>query len=98
MKALNELPNPIENLLDLGSGPSVRIALALRNQAKNIFFSDYAKANNEATVDWINKKPGYNWDMHCNYIAKSEGSSKTSEQIQSEARVKVQAVLEVNIW
>ncbi|VDM71157.1 unnamed protein product [Strongylus vulgaris] len=53
---LYRLPRHIRTVLDLGAGPTVYLPVALRNQAQEIYTSDYAQANRNALVNWIEGK------------------------------------------
>jgi hypothetical protein len=39
---LYRLPQEFENVLDLGAGPTVYTAIAMRNRVKNFYTSDYS--------------------------------------------------------
>ncbi|KAE9546608.1 hypothetical protein FO519_010180 [Halicephalobus sp. NKZ332] len=43
---VNNLPNEIEDFLELGAGPTTYIPVAVRNRVKNIYTSDYAEVIN----------------------------------------------------
>ncbi|VDK50461.1 unnamed protein product [Cylicostephanus goldi] len=50
---LYRLPRNIRTVLDLGAGPTVYLPIALRNQAQELYTSDYAPANREFLKKWI---------------------------------------------
>uniref|UniRef100_A0A0K0E8A2 Methyltransferase-like protein n=1 Tax=Strongyloides stercoralis TaxID=6248 RepID=A0A0K0E8A2_STRER len=93
------LPNEIENVLDLGAGPTVYIPIILRNRCKNIFTSDYAKINREELKKWIvNDKKSFDWSNVCNWIASIEAVCEKPEEMQNNARKRMRGVLEVNVY
>uniref|UniRef100_A0A0N4Z9A8 NNMT/PNMT/TEMT family protein n=1 Tax=Parastrongyloides trichosuri TaxID=131310 RepID=A0A0N4Z9A8_PARTI len=96
---LYRLPPHIENALDLGAGPTVYVPIAMRNRVQNIFTSDYAKANREELVRWITKdKNSFNWSNVCEWISSIEANLESFEKMQDDARDKIRAVLEVNVF
>uniref|UniRef100_A0A7E4W558 NNMT/PNMT/TEMT family protein n=1 Tax=Panagrellus redivivus TaxID=6233 RepID=A0A7E4W558_PANRE len=94
---LYRLPNSIENVLDLGAGPTVYIPIAMRNRAQNIFTSDYAEANRKTLQSWIENKSDFDWGNVCKWILNIEASTETPEKMQADARSKMRGILEVNV-
>jgi hypothetical protein len=43
---LYRIPQQIENVLDLGAGPTVYIPIAMRNRVTNFYTSDYSQVSN----------------------------------------------------
>ncbi|KHJ83923.1 NNMT/PNMT/TEMT family protein [Oesophagostomum dentatum] len=62
---LYRLPRPIRTVLDLGAGPTVYIPIALRNQALQIFTSDYAQVNRDVLQSWIEDRWVVQKDTKC---------------------------------
>uniref|UniRef100_A0A0K0FC46 Uncharacterized methyltransferase (inferred by orthology to a C. elegans protein) n=1 Tax=Strongyloides venezuelensis TaxID=75913 RepID=A0A0K0FC46_STRVS len=93
------LPDKIENILDLGAGPTVYIPITLRKRGQNIFTSDYAKVNREELKKWIiNEKNCFDWSNVCTWIANIEAIYDNPGEMQDEAREKMRGVLEVNVF
>ncbi|KAK0420751.1 hypothetical protein QR680_014863 [Steinernema hermaphroditum] len=95
---LYRLPDKIDNILDLGAGPTVYIPIAFRHRADAIYTSDYALANRTTLTEWIQaKKDSFDWTNVCKWIQSIEASRESSEAMQQLARSKMRAVLEVNV-
>lgn len=53
---LYRLPQKVRSVLDLGAGPTVYLPISLRDRAENIYTSDYAPANRDTLINWIEDK------------------------------------------
>lgn len=104
---LYRLPDKIETLLDLGAGksslhfnfrvgPTVYIPISVRHRAFNIFTSDYAQCNRETTTAWIKNEGAFDWTNVCKWIESIESSRETPEMMQTLARSRMRAVLNVS--
>uniref|UniRef100_A0A8R1I256 Nicotinamide N-methyltransferase n=1 Tax=Caenorhabditis japonica TaxID=281687 RepID=A0A8R1I256_CAEJA len=94
---LYRLPQKVRSVLDLGAGPTVYLPIALRDRAENIYTSDYAPANREALISWIENRSEFDWNNVCSWIANIEASMKTGPQMQEDTRKLMRAVLDVNV-
>ncbi|KAK6744579.1 hypothetical protein RB195_011352 [Necator americanus] len=94
---LYRLPRTVRTVLDLGAGPTVYLPIALRNQALQIFTSDYARINRDVLQSWIEGKSAFDWSNVCRWISNIEASDDEPAVMQQKAREKVNAVLEVNV-
>ncbi|ULU03470.1 hypothetical protein L3Y34_002787 [Caenorhabditis briggsae] len=94
---LYRLPQKVRTVLDLGAGPTVYLPIALRERAENIYTSDYAPANRDALVSWIENRSTFDWDNVCSWISNIEASMKTGKQMQEKTRSLMRAVLDVNV-
>ncbi|CAJ0596670.1 unnamed protein product [Cylicocyclus nassatus] len=94
---LYRLPRQIRTVLDLGAGPTVYLPIALRNQAQEMYTSDYAPANREFLKKWIENESAFDWTNVCHWISNIEASDDEPAVMQQKAREKMNAVLEVNV-
>ncbi|KIH57834.1 NNMT/PNMT/TEMT family protein [Ancylostoma duodenale] len=94
---LYRLPRTVRTALDLGAGPTVYIPIALRNQAVQIFTSDYARVSRDVLQSWIEDKSAFDWSNVCHWISTIEAATEEPAVMQQKAREKVDAVLEVNV-
>ncbi|CAI5446385.1 unnamed protein product [Caenorhabditis angaria] len=94
---LYRLPEKVHSVLDLGAGPTVYLPISLRSRAQNIYTSDYAPANRETLVNWIEKKSTFDWKNVCTWISNIEASMETPEVMQTKTRNLMRAVLDVNV-
>uniref|UniRef100_A0AC35TH33 Nicotinamide N-methyltransferase-like n=1 Tax=Rhabditophanes sp. KR3021 TaxID=114890 RepID=A0AC35TH33_9BILA len=93
------LPESIENMLDLGAGPTVYIPIATRTRVKNVFTSDYAEANREALKLWIDNDPKcFDWTKVCEWLATIEANFETPKEMQDRTRQNMRAVLDVDVY
>uniref|UniRef100_A0AC34GNA6 NNMT/PNMT/TEMT family protein n=1 Tax=Panagrolaimus sp. ES5 TaxID=591445 RepID=A0AC34GNA6_9BILA len=94
---LYRLPEKIENLLDLGAGPTVYIPIAVRKRAENIFTSDYAEANRQTLKSWIESKSEFDWTNVCTWLSNIEATSESPKMMQELARSKMRGIFSVNV-
>lgn len=94
---LYRLPQKVRSVLDLGAGPTVYLPISLRDRAENIYTSDYAPANRDTLVSWIENRSDFNWDNVCSWISNIEASMETGKQMQEKTRQLMRAVLDVNV-
>ncbi|CCD61707.1 Nicotinamide N-methyltransferase [Caenorhabditis elegans] len=94
---LYRLPQKVRSVLDLGAGPTVYLPISLRDRAENIYTSDYAPANRDTLINWIEDKSDFDWDNVCSWIANIEASMETGKQMQNKTRKLMRAVLDVNV-
>ncbi|CAI2348568.1 unnamed protein product [Caenorhabditis sp. 36 PRJEB53466] len=94
---LYRLPQKVRTVLDLGAGPTVYLPIALRDRAENIFTSDYAPANRDTLISWIENRSEFDWNNVCKWIANIEASMETGVQMQQKTRNLMRAVLDVNV-
>ncbi|CAD5214600.1 unnamed protein product [Bursaphelenchus okinawaensis] len=94
---LYRLPNEVEDVLDLGAGPTVYIPIAMRHKAKNIYSSDFAEINRAAVTAWLKNQSDFDWTNVCEWIKSIEASKDTPEAMQDNARDIMKGVLAVNV-
>ncbi|CAL2038126.1 unnamed protein product [Caenorhabditis brenneri] len=94
---LYRLPEKVRTVLDLGAGPTVYLPIALRQRAESIYTSDYAPANRDTLISWIENRSTFDWDNVCKWIANIEASMETGKQMQEKTRKLMRAVLDVNV-
>ncbi|CAD5220621.1 unnamed protein product [Bursaphelenchus xylophilus] len=94
---LYRLPNQVEDVLDLGAGPTVYIPIIMRHRAKNIYSSDYAEINRETVSAWLKNQSTFDWSNVCEWIQTIEASRETTEMMQNKAREIMKGVLAVNV-
>lgn len=88
----------VERFLDIGSGPTIFMAVGFRNKADHIYLSDYAEQNRRELLNWLNqdeKTPTpFDWSAICKAIAKLECvDSEDWRRLEQEAKEKVRDVL-----
>ncbi|TKR70605.1 hypothetical protein L596_022610 [Steinernema carpocapsae] len=83
----------IDRVLDFGAGPTIHVAVAFRNTAKEIYIADYLPQNRNELLKWHNKSSHFEWDETLKILAKAEGTS-FPEQVTMEqsARDKVKGI------
>jgi len=92
------LPN-VDRFLDVGSGPTIFMAVGFRNKANKIYLSDYAEQNRRELLNWLSEDGTtspctFDWSPICKAIAKLEViDSDDWRRIESEAKQKVRDVL-----
>ncbi|KAI6176593.1 hypothetical protein M3Y97_00815100 [Aphelenchoides bicaudatus] len=94
---LYRIPQQIEDVLDLGAGPTIYIPIAMRNRVSNFYTSDYSLANRKVLTSWIKNECSFDWTTVCEWIRCLESSHDTAEHMQEVARAKMRAVLDVNV-
>lgn len=86
-------------LLDIGSGPTVHVALCFRNIVDEIYLSDYVEQNRDAIEKWRTNDVKFDWSNVSKFISMLEGSSKDDwEILEEQARQKVKGVLNCDIF
>ncbi|CAI4229119.1 unnamed protein product [Auanema sp. JU1783] len=94
---LYRLPERVRTVLDLGAGPTVYLPIALRNRADIIYTSDYAPANRQFLLNWVENRSQFNWSNVCEWISNIEASNETPAIMQQKARDKIAGIFEVNV-
>ncbi len=79
--------NPVDKLLDFGSGPIVIVSLAATPYARQIHLADYLPANLMEIQKWIDDDiSAFNWNPYIADILKNEGVETTLENINQRAK------------
>lgn len=80
------IDQPVEKLLDFGSGPTVVVSLAASPYAKEIHLADYLPSNLAEAQKWLDSDPdAFDWDPCIADILKIEGTDATSQNIRQRA-------------
>ena len=79
--------NPVNKLIDFGSGPSALMALAASRYTNEFHCADVLSSNLAELAKWINKDPtAFNWESATREILKIEGLKPTVSNIRSRIR------------
>ncbi|VDO85945.1 unnamed protein product [Soboliphyme baturini] len=84
-------------LLDVGSGPTVYVAMGFRHKVDNIYLSDFADQNRRELQNWCRGKANFDWRPTAEAIAKLEGNSDEWHSVEEVARKRVSAILYCNV-
>lgn len=90
-------------LLDVGSGPTVHVALCFREKMDEIYLSDFAQESRDEIRRWLkNDTNRFDWTPVTKFIALMEGRHeewyKIVPKIEDESRKKVKGVLACNVF
>ncbi|CDW57055.1 nicotinamide N methyltransferase [Trichuris trichiura] len=83
--------------LDVGSGPTVYMAMGLRNKVDSIYLSDYAEQNREHLLLWRKGQAKFNWNPIAEAIATLEGNACEWQSVETVARSKVKAIIKCDV-
>ncbi len=93
------MPTSVGKLLDVGSGPTIYVALCFRKHAQSIVLTDFAECNCENLRRWWcqeQQQNGFDWTPICKSIARCEGVPEGWRSMEDEARKKVTAGCDVH--
>uniref|UniRef100_A0A915IJ54 Uncharacterized protein n=1 Tax=Romanomermis culicivorax TaxID=13658 RepID=A0A915IJ54_ROMCU len=105
---LTLLPNVVRRLpvggrlLDVGSGPTVHVAMCFRKTAQNIYLSDYSDDSRKELFHWLLSyrywpAEKFDWSSITKFIAEREGESDKWDRIENETRKKIKGILPCNV-
>lgn len=85
-------------LLDVGSGPTVHVALCFREIVEEIYLSDYVEQNRNSIKSWLSGSDQFDWSNVSKYIAMLEGDKDNWKSVENKAREKIKGVLHCDIF
>lgn len=89
----------VKRFLDVGSGPTIFMAVGFREKANEIYLSDYADQNRQQLINWLKSdnesdETPFDWAPICKAIAKLEViDSDNWRRLELEAKDKVRGIL-----
>ncbi|KAL1239859.1 Nicotinamide N-methyltransferase [Trichinella spiralis] len=89
----------ITRLLDIGSGPTIHMAVVFRDKVDEIYLSDYLEQNCEQLRLWMQDRKPFDWRSVLGYIAQREGQATLSvEAMEVASRSKLRGVFHCDVF
>lgn len=86
-------------LLDVGSGPTIHVAMCFRDRIDDIYLSDFAQESRDEIRRWLRKDTNhFDWTAVTKFIALLEGNHDEWQSIPDQTRKKIRGVLPCNVF